>query len=63
MGALGAPDGRTLFRLFNCLDHVVHERLEVSERISDVRRLIHLGEWGIKYRDDVFQQISGVSLT
>jgi len=62
IGVLGASDERTFFRLFDGLDYIVHECLEVSEGISDVRRLVHLGKWGIKYRDDVFQQIGGVSL-
>ena len=62
MGALGASNERTFFRLFDGPDHIVHERLEVSEGICDVRRLVHLSKWGIEYRDDIFQQIGGVSL-
>jgi len=62
IGALGASNERTFSRLFDGPDYIVHERLEVSEGISNVRRLVHLGKWGIKYRDDVFQQIGGVSL-
>ena len=52
---LGVSNERTFFCLFDCPDHIVHKRLEVTEGICDVRRLVHLGKWGIEYRDDVPQ--------
>ena len=49
--------GLTLVDLLDGADHVVHEILQIAQRVGDTGSLVHLGKGSVKDGDDVFEQL------